>query len=271
MSFKYPSGQPLSTRMRARRPVAIRLARTLSQGFTWGLPAAERTEHLAEMDADWEAMQAELGSVCVILRALRGGPAWLWDRLTARDTTALPAATAVTLVAMGALSATFQPAVYPLRMRLLAGMTAAGMLLVSITLLRTPRRLVARRLGLPALITTIGIFGLAFDLPPVSAWRLQTPVLDHWTVNGLIQTALLTIGMGCALISLNALIRSKRILVVAGAFIVLGLMLFATSQIIWGVWATSVDLQLALSSLVMGLAALSWSHVMPRLRHLDFE
>lgn len=50
-----------------------------------------------------------------------------------------------------------------------------------------------------------------------------------------------------------------------------GLVLFACGQIIWGAWAATVDVWLAAASIVMGLAALSWVHIMPRLRHLLVE
>jgi hypothetical protein len=50
-----------------------------------------------------------------------------------------------------------------------------------------------------------------------------------------------------------------------------GLALVGVSQIIWGIWDTSVDLRLAVSSMLTGLAALSLVHVTPRLRHLEIR
>ncbi len=271
MSFEWHPNRTHPDHGPASGALAIRIARLLNLICTWGLPATERADRLAEADADWEAMQAELGSFHVLGRALRGTPAWIWDRLTARDTTTLPAAAALALVAVGGLTAGLHPVAYPVRMRILVGLTAGGLLLSSLVLLMNPRRLVLRRFGLPALASSIGFVGLAFDLPPNELWQYSRPVLDHWTVNGLVQTSLLVLGVGFAISAVNAVARSRRLLVASGTVIVLGLTLFASSQIIWGVWVTSVDFWLATASIMMGLAALSWAHVMPRLRHLELE
>ena len=91
-----PQAQLMS--MEARSPdrshisLSRRIARLVTRTFTWGLPEQVRREHLVEADADWEAMEADYAPRYIALRTLRGIPAWMWTRLTVRNTTTLPAA-----------------------------------------------------------------------------------------------------------------------------------------------------------------------------------
>ena len=269
MSAEVQSGNPVSGNRRGS-PV-MRVARLVNLVLTWGLPDGLRRDQLAEAEADWEAMEADLGPTRVALRTLRGVPAWLWMRLTMRNTTTLPAATAAGFVAMGAVTAVLQPAAYPVKMRFFIGMAAAGLILSSVMLLRRPHRLAMRSLGVSSFAAAVGMIGIASDLPEVDQWTYATPVLENRLINASTEYGLLLVGIGFAVMALNAWTTRRTLALAGGGTIIVGLVVFAGGQIVWGAWAATVDPWLSASSIIMGLAALSCVHVMPRLRHLLVE
>ncbi len=253
-------------------PRGLRTARLLSRIFTWGLPDDERRNQLAESDAYWESMAADTGSFRATLHAIRGIPSWLWSRLAARDTTTLPAALGCVLVAVGGVTAILQPAAYTARVKMLMGIASASLILGAITLLRIPRRIVIRRLRIPAVLAAIGFIGIGLNVPNATMLPDGTPTLESPLLDNLTSLSLLIIGVGCAAGAINGFfVLSRKLAIVGGAIIGLGLALLGVTQIVWGVWDAQIDLGLAAASIVAGLAALSLTHVLPRLRHLEFE
>ncbi len=253
-------------------PRGLRTARLLSRVFTWGLPDEERRNQLAESDAYWESMAADIGSFRATFHAIRAIPSWLWSRLAARDTTTLPAALGCAFVAVGGVTAILQPATYTTRVKMLMGIASASLVLASITLLRTPRRLVIRRFRIPATLAAIGFTGIGLNVPNAVTLVDGTPMLESPLLDNLTGLSLLIIGVGCAAGAINGFIfLSRKLAIIAGAIIGLGLALLGVTQIVWGVWDAQIDIGLAAASIVAGLAALSLTHVLPRLRHLEFE
>lgn len=253
----------------ARRSVAV--ARLLSRVFTWGMPEQDRRDQIAESDAYWEAMVVESGALRVLLHAIRTIPAWVWTRLSAGDTTTLPAALGIALIGVGGVTAMLQPGAYSQTTRTLMAVATTGLLYGSFSLIRTPRRLVLRRLALPSLLAAVGILGIAIDIPNPTVWEYGTPLLSSPLIDALTMTGLLVVGVGAAVVSVGALLRLRLVAGLGGALIIAGLSSLGLSQILWGIWDTSVDLTLAAASIITGLAALSLVHVSPRLRHLETE
>lgn len=270
MSSESYTGRPRGSQSLANRHIVVRLACGSNRAFSWGMPANERCEYLAETAADWEEMLAEKGAKRVAVRALAGIPAWLWARLSLRNTTTLPAALGVTLVALGGMAASLQPGAYSGRVRALMAVASIGLLLGSVELFRSPRQIVLRRFAIPALLAAVGTIGVGFEMPAVTAWEYETAALNNPMVDAMTQAGLLALGAGCAISAINGfLVARRRIAIVSGTLVVLGLGFIGVSQIIWGIWDTSVDLGLAVSSIMTGLAALSLVHVMPRLRNVE--
>jgi hypothetical protein len=250
---------------------ALRTARVLSRVLTWGMPERERQDQIAESDVYWESMAIEYGARRVILQAIRAIPLWLWTRLSARDTTTLPAALGIALIGVGGITAMLQPGAYSETTRTLMAVATTGLLLAAYTLVRTPRRLILRRLGIPASLAAFGILGIAVDMPNPTVWEYGTPILSSPLIDALTMTGLLVVGVGAAVVAVGALFRSRHVAGLGGVLIIAGLSALGLSQVLWGIWDTSVDLALASASIVTGLAALSLVHVSPRLRHLEIE
>ena len=56
----------------------------------------------------------------------------------------------------------------------------------------------------------------------------------------------------------------------AGVILIAGVAMQGLAQLAWGIWMATVDLAATAPSVVIGLGALSFAHVLPRLRHLEF-
>jgi hypothetical protein len=254
------------------RHVPIAVARVFDRVFSWGMPEDERRDYLAESHANWEDMLAREAARRVLWRALKGTPSWLWIRMSAHDTTALPAALGVGLIAVAGVTASLQPGAYSSNTRLFMALASFGLLLGAVALLRTPRQLIVRRFRVPALAASVGIIGIGLDMPGPTVWEYETMALSNPMVDALTQAGLLTLGGGFAVGAIYAFFRCRRtVATLASALVMVGLALVGVSQIIWGIWDTSVDLGLAVSSMLTGLAALSLVHVTPRLRHLEIR
>ncbi len=255
----------------ATTQAAITFAHSLNRFATFGLAPEVREEYLAETHADWVAMSEDQPAWRLLLRAIAGLPVWVWVRMAHGETTTIPSALVVALVAIGGLTAAVQEPAYPGRTRFFMVLTGVGLLAASLVLARSPRQIVMRSLGWPALAASIGVVGLAGNLPPPTYWPYDTPVTDSWLTHELIMTSFYIAGVGLALAAANAIYQKRWLAAIAGAVILAGALLMAMSQIVWGLWAMPVDTWLGLSSVVVGLAALSWAHVMPRLRHLQVK
>ena len=80
----------------------------------------------------------------------------------------------------------------------------------------------------------------------------------------------LIIAAGCGLILTASFFRGRSLLVsLSGLTLVVGVALLGVTQLAWAFAMTPIDLSSALASIVIGLAALSFVHVLPRLRHME--
>jgi len=248
-------------------PLSIRFAHQLNRFLSWGMAHEFRESFLSEGLADWEEMHRDRGSISVLLRALRGVPTAVWARFDEHDTTALPAAVAITLLGVAGVAAGLLETAYPMDTRRFALLSAFGTFLMGATLIRDPRRLVLRRYRLSALLLGAGFIGMAANLPPAEAWAYDVPLAETAVIDGVLAVGFSLVGIGFALVVLASFV-SKRLLTYAGIAIMVGTALFAGAQIAWGITAVTVDPAITVTSVAVGLASLSLLHVVPRIRKL---
>ena len=230
----------------------------------------ERQRALAEYMADWEAMAQDRGPRHVVGRALRGIPTAIWIRLSDREITAMPAGLAMTLVGIGAASVGTRSFTFPSPFRHFVIVTSLGLMLVGINFVREPRRLVLRRYRLAGLMAGGGFAGLAATLPTAAQWPYEGPVVESRLWDGALQMSFVIIAVGFLLLVATSLWPARgSLLSVAGGTLMVGIATFGVSLIVWGITMSPVDLPLAPAAVVIGRAALSFVHVLPRLRHLD--
>jgi hypothetical protein len=237
--------------------------------LTWGMQAEERKPLLTEGLADWEAMAKRRTGYQILWRAIRGIPSAIWIRLSDRETTSLPAGLALSLVGLGGIAVGLQSSAYPFEFRRFVMLTALGLMLVGVNFVRDPRRIVLARYRLAATISGVGFAGLAVTLPRNEQWPYEDPVLQTAIVDRSMQIAFVIIATGFLLLLASSFIRSGlRLATGSGLVLMIGVAALGVTQLSWAFAMTPVDLTAALASIVIGLAALSFVHVMPRLRHM---
>ena len=251
-------------------PLTVRLAHSINRLLTWGMPRDIRRRYLSEALADWEAMANETGPHRVLWRALRGVPAAIWGRLDDHDVTSLPAGIALSMVGIGGLAASAQSVAYPAPFRRSAMVAAFGFLLVGINFVRSPRRVILRRYRPVGVVVAAGFAGLALTLPTNAQWPYDAPVLAHPVVDGAMQLSFVIISLAFVALVAASLVPARFGLATkAGLILIVGAVVHGFAQLAWGIWMATVDLAATAPSVVIGLAALSFAHVLPRLRHIE--
>lgn len=225
---------------------------------------------LQEGLADWEAMAETRNSSQILWRAVRGIPSAIWFRLNDREITSLPAGAALTLVGLGGVTVGFQSSAYPFGFRRFVILASLGVMLVGINFVRDPRRIALSRYRPATAIAAIGFFGLAITLPTNSEWPYDAPVVETAFVDYAMPLSFLIIAVGFMLV-LGASFPTgrSRLVMLAGLTLVSGVALLGIAQLAWAFAMTPIDLGSALASVAIGLGALSFVHVLPRLRHMD--
>ena len=250
---------------------AIRFAQFLNRTATFGMPQEFRRDQLAETHADWDAMSHDQPVWRLVARAVVGFPVWVWVRMANGATTTIPSAAVMFLLALGALLTATVDSPYPARTRAFMLVVGAGALLVSISLIRSPQRIVIRSLGWPAVAIGIGFIGVASNLPAISDWNYETPVIESWMTYELLMAGLHAVGIGALLCGTAAFASARRLATIGGGVVLIGAGLIAVSQFTWGIWVLPVDVGMGLSAVFVGFVTLSWVHVLPRLRRLEIE
>lgn len=250
----------------------VRFAVALSHLLTWGQEETQRSAHLLESEDDWQSMYADLGGPPVVLRALRGIPATFIVRMHRHEPTAVPVGLVLTMVALSGTGASLLARTYPADVRFFALVTALGLGLVALVFLREPRRLAVPRFRLPAALTTVGTFGMAATMPSPSDWTYQVPVLEDPQGDALMLAGFITVGVTSLLVATTPTrFVGKRWMLVVGTGAFVGLILFGSGQVVWGVKAVVVDPAITATSLGVGLGNLSLAHLMLRLRNLELD
>jgi hypothetical protein len=227
---------------------------------------------LAEGLADWEAMAHDRSGTQVLLRALRGVPAFLWTRLSDRSVTSLPAGVALALVGFGGMAAGSRSSAYPEPFRFFVLASSAGLLLLGLGFVRDPQRLIIRRYRCGSLLTAIGFMGLAFTLPTAAQWPYDGPVLEHVVMDRAMQASFVIIAVALLMLTLASFLSApQRLVRLAGIALMAGVIVLGLTQLSWGIGMSPVDLAMTVASVTIGLGALSFAHVLPRLRHLPVE
>ena len=249
---------------------AVRFAQAVNRMLTWGMLPEEREVFLTETLADWEAMAKERPGASIIWRTARGIPATVWIRLNRREITAMPAGIALTLVGAGCVAAATQTHVLPNPFRSYIIVAALGLVLVGINFVRQPNMLTLSRYRLPAALGTIGFAGLAMFLPTAAHWPYEAPLVENVVIDRGMQLSFVVIALGFSVLIVASLGPSPAPWVRrSGLVLMLGVAMLALTVIAWGITMSPVDMTMTAASLVVGLAALSFVHVLPRLRHLE--
>jgi hypothetical protein len=236
------------------------------------MPQAERSRLLSETLADWDAMHRAEGSARVIRRAIRGIPAAMWARLDEGDTTALPVAVAVSLIGITGIAVGLLERTYPLDLRRFILVTALGTLLLGAAMMRDPRQLVLRRYRLPATMLVAGFFGMAANMPSPQEWQYDAPYVETILIDRITATGFAAVGIGfAAIVVASFLSRGRLVTLIGGASVMAGTAAFGCAQIGWGFAAVTTDLAITATSIAVGLSALSFIHVVPRLRKLQMN
>ena len=149
---------------------------------------------------------------------------------------------------------------------------ASGFVWLAATLLRNPRRISLRALRLPGLVSSISVMAMAFAIPSPDDWAYATPMLRSVLTEGALRAGVFTVGMALGMLWVGSFTaHQRRFFRASGLVFILGILQVGISQLIWGIWATTVNFTLGGASIGVGLAALSIAHVIPRLRHLELD
>jgi hypothetical protein len=234
------------------------------------MAAEERRHLLSETLADWEAMSHDQRSGRILWRAIKGIPAAIWVRLDRPSVSAMPAGVALSMVGIGGIASGLWGSPYPAPFRQFVVLACFGLLLVGINFVRDPRRVVLARYRLAATCVVVAFSGLAFNLPTAAQWPYEGPVLEHIVMYRALQVSFATISSAFFLLLVASFHRAApRLVSAAGSALVLGAAILGITQVAWGVTMAPVDLAMTTASTVIGLGALSFAHVLPRLRHLE--
>ena len=253
-----------------RLALSVRIAHALNRLLTWGMRAEERQPLLTEGLADWEAMAEKRAGYQVLWRAIRGIPSAIWIRLNDRETTSMPAGLALSLVGLGGIAVGLQSSAYPFGFRRFVILTAVGLMLFGVNFVRDPRRIVLTRYRLAATISAMGFAGLAITLPKNEQWPYEGPVLQTAIVDRSMQIAFVVIAAGFLLLLVSSFVGNRsRLAIGSGLVLMIGVAALGVTQLSWAFAMTPIDITAAVASVFIGLAALSFVHVLPRLRHMD--
>jgi len=252
-------------------PVAVSVARLLTRLVTWGIEPRRRNEFLSESDTDWDLMHRDLGSRRVLARALRGIPAAVLGRMNDRDSTAVPTALALSVMAVAGTGAGLMAHTYPVDVRLWTLLGSIGLAGGGVVFLRSPRQIRLEWLRWPVAILAIAVIGIARTMPTEADWPYDYPFVDTALGDVLMMTGFITVAAGCVLIvtASAAPWRRRRLALLGGTISCVGIVLFGTGQIIWGLMAAQVDIEVTIAALGVGLGSYALAHVLPRLRHLE--
>lgn len=260
----------MRTELHPSLPQSVRFSVAVTRFLTWGLPAHTRKTLHWEMLADWCDMHREEGAAAVIVRALRGVPSGVLSRLDTGETTTLPVAVAASLVGVAAIASSALGGTYPMDIRRFILISAVGAVLGGAVMFRDPRRLVLRRLRVPGMMISVGFVGMAMNIPTPDEWMYDTPYADTPLIDSATAAGFVAVGTGFAMVVLASFLVRRRVLAIAGAGAIgVGTAVFACAQIAWGITAVTVDPAITVTSISVGLAALSFLHAVPRLRNLQ--
>ncbi len=251
-------------------PRSIRFAQRINRVLSWGMQPQQRQTFLVETLTDWEEMHRDRGSQGVTVRALRGIPAAVWARFDEDNITALPASLAIALVGLAALGAGLLDSIYPVAVRRFIILAALGTFILGAILMSNPRRIVIRRYRLPTFMLAAGFLGMATHMPEHTEWQYDSPFVDTVIADVFMLVGFTVVGIGFSMIFAASFLTKPRVLaMVAGILIMMGTASFAGGQIAWGIAAVATDPAITATSIGVGLASLSFLHVLPRLRHLE--
>ncbi len=256
----------------ARASLAGRLVLAVDRLLTWGMEPAARQAVLAEQAADWEAMSQDGSDWKMIARQLKGVPLAIWWRLAQRDITAIPAALALSVAALGTVLEVAVPD-YPVAHRLSLLLISVGLATAAGKLLRRPRRIVVAEWRVSALLVGVGATGSALTYPTQTDWsyydaaQMSAPAIDLT-----MQIAAYVVAAGCAvLVAASMARRRRRTALVAGVLILAGALLLAGAQVVWGIRASPIDLYVTAATLAAAFGVVLFTHMVLRLRKLDIS
>jgi hypothetical protein len=214
-------------------------------------------------------MHADRGGVAVVNRAFRGLPAGIWVRLVDDRITALPAAVALCLLGFGGVAAGAIDSAYPGSLRLSIVVSGLGGLAMAFLLATRPQNLARNHLVRPALLLAAGFGGMALTNPGIQRLQPDHPLIGS-ALEGAIHLGFAATAAGFLLIAAaGAFPMTRGVLDGSGLLAVVGLAIFATSQIVWGLSMLAYETAIAYPSLGAGLAAAAAAHTVPRIRHLE--
>ena len=107
-------------------------------------------------------------------------------------------------------------------------------------------------------------------MPTPDQWRYDGPVVEHKLMDSAMQASFVLIAAGFLLLVVASFRSAGSKLGPVGAVtLLIGIATLGAAQIAWALGMAPVDLATSASSVVIGLAALSLVHVLPRLRHIE--
>lgn len=259
---------------RSRASLAGKVVLAIDRALTWGMDPDARESMLAEQAADWEAMSRDVGRTGrwrMITRQLRGIPPAIWWRLTRREITGIPAAAGMTVLVVAIM---FEMAIpgYPPDHRLNLSLVAAGLAIAVWRLIRRPRRIVAAEWRVAALLVGSGAIGSMLTFPSHDGWSSYDPVEMGAPIDdSIVWVGIAVFAVGCySLVAASLVVRHRRRMVLAaGLLVIVGALIVATTEVVWGVWAAQIDLYATATWLVSALGTVVGAHMLYRLRNLE--
>ncbi len=176
----------------------------------------------------------------------------------------------MSVVGLGGIANGLQAFTYPFPFRQFVILTSLGLLLVGINLISNPRRLIVNRFRVAGIVVSSGFVGLTASYPTAADWRYEAAMPPSYPTDYAMQASFIIIAAAFVLIVAASFFPPRRRLVAAaGILLMVGVSTFAVTQLLWGIWAAPADLAMTAAAVLVGLAALSFVHVLPRVRHLD--
>ena len=214
-------------------------------------------------------MHADRGGAAVVTRSLRGLPAGLWGRISDGRITALPAAFALGVLGIGGVAAGAIDSPYPAELRLSIIVSGLGGLAMAVLLASRPHNLSRNQLIWPSILVAAGFGGMAFTNPGIERLQPDHPLIGT-ALDGAIHLGFVGTALGFFLIAAaGALPIARSVLPRVGLLAVVGLGLFSSTQILWGLSMLPYDTAIGFPSIGAGLAAAAAAHTTPRIRHLE--
>lgn len=177
---------------------------------------------------------------------------------------------AIAFVGLAGFAAGLLDTTYPMDVRRFVLPSALGTFILGATLISNPRQIILRRYRLPGAILAAGFIGMALNMPTQADWPYDTPFVEAVLADRVIAGGIVAVGIGFVLLVTASFLKKRRLVAAtSGLTIMLGTALFAAGQIAWGIVAVATDPAITVTSVGLGLAALSFLHVLPRLRKLE--